>query len=549
VEAGFVSSLLSAFDPRERQGRRNLAGGAAAIGVGALTEGVGFLPALATIGAAGGGGALAESGEQVAHGETFDPSAVAGAGLQQAGQEALGQTVMWPLRALGKRIIGSSVASRAGTALDEGLQALKSRLSSRPPAVTPAETGRLIEGVMEGPVKTVKETLGAEVEKAAATGPTLPTAPLKARLAEVAEQITPMASHETVAPEVIGGRHLSGPEVQAFYESRGLDLPTQLLLPPEHPLPGVLARVRTALGDAEEMSFEDAHKIKRLLDDAVNWDSPARKQVQQITKGVRQTLRQQMASHAPYNEATEAYGKVAKLYAGSLAPQLHRDLLKNPELVVKKLAWSNPSQAQLLKDLTTTTAAAGGGGAEGSAAWDALRASWTHEKLIARGLEGMDREMQKMEASGSGQEFIRTLYGDPAGQTVWGNLKQIAQAYEAKKAEALAFEESSLTKLPSLTTTLSDLLRVGIHPTASYGLTSTARLATQTAKLSDLVQWAIYSPARTQLFVRALASPAPALALADLVRSSGLLGSGEAEGARPVPSHETTPPPKPTAVR
>lgn len=526
--AGFGMDVLHGLDPRNEQGRRNLAGGAAAAAATALAPELavpawvakGLSVAVPLAGAYLGGASenVAERGVRAAVGAPPTPTSIQAAGREQMANEALGQVVAWPLKTAGRRIMATSVAKSISTGLSDALEAVKGRLNMGRTAASPAQAGRMVEAVTHGEggaAKTVKDQLGEAVTESAKSGPAIPTAPLKERLQELATQITPMASHEQTVS--IPGYTA---EQTAAIAKRNPDLGLSVI-PDDHPLPATLDRVRAALTDQDTISFEDAHKIKRLLDDAVNWDSPAKKQVQQITKGFRQTLREQMAVHKPYNEATEAYGTVAKLYGRSVN-KLHQEILSNPEGLVDRLHWDSPSSVQMLKDLTTEVPKQGSetGASQGAAAWDAVRAAWTQENLIAKGPARMAKEIEKIEASNSGREFVSTMYGDPAGQTVWTNLKQIASRLQEVNTATKAFSQSDLANTTPLSGTVRDfaLAMAHGHPIGKVG--ATARLVFgKGTSAADMLQWASYSSPRTQFLIKhVLTGPEPALAFADFVR-------------------------------
>jgi hypothetical protein len=251
-----------------------------------------------------------------------------------------------------------------------------------------------------------------------------------------------------------------------------------------------------------------------------------------------------MAAHEPYNQATSDYAQVAKLYEKGITPKLHRAILDDPEVAVRKLSWQHPSQAGLLKNLTVDTAAQAGehGAQQGEAAWNALRASYTHEKLVTKGPVAMINEMRKMEASGNGQQFVKTLYGDPAGQTVWNNLKQIGETFEGLQGKLGEFEKSSLANPPNAATAGRDLaygIALPGHPITKVGAIFRSLKG---PKVNDLVQWAAYTPQRTQWLIKALTGPEPGMALADLSR---LVFPGRSEE----PAQPVGPPPKPTTVQ
>jgi len=232
----------------------------------------------APIAGAGLAGAAEEGVEQAVGADPLSLEGMAKAGGYQAGMEAAGQAVAWPIKAVGRRVMASGVGKKISQGLTDALDAVNARLQQYRPSVTPSQAGKLADEVIQGPSKAVKDQLGRDVEAAAVQGPPIPTKPLKDRLADLSAQVTPMASHQQM-PKIAG---FTPAQTQALVAKN-----PSLMLPPDHPLPTILAKVEEAIGGSTEIAFEDAHKIKRLLDDAVNWDSPARKQVQQITKGFR----------------------------------------------------------------------------------------------------------------------------------------------------------------------------------------------------------------------------------------------------------------------
>lgn len=550
----FLADMLSGLDPRTSQGRRNLAGGiGAGVAVAAMPEL--SLPVMLARAAsvavplAGAyvGGAAAEAGEQAvgaAGGAPPQPQAVQEAGRQQMGYEAAGQVVAWPLKAIGRRVLASTVSKNLSTGLSDALDAVKARLGMERTAVSPAQAGQLVEAVthegsrgIPGPAKQVKDQLGEAVGETAKSGPAVATAPIKTRLAELAEQITPMASH-LQEPISVGGKVLP-PEVAARVRERAVG-GFETGLPPEHPLPRVLETVRDTIAEHDTIPFEEAHKLKRALDDAVTWDRGAKKQAEQITKGLRQTLRSEMAGHTPYDQATEAYSKVARLYSASGVEQLHKQILKDPESLVRQMNWQHPSQAQLVKDLTVDVSKGAGpyGAQQGEAAWNAVQAAWTHENLIAKGPATMASRMAQMEASNSGQQFIQTMYGDPAGQTVWQNLKDIGVQLEKVKADTAAFGESKLSRAAGPSSVARDLAYSALpgHPITKLGAMSRIVFGPD---VKEMLQWASYATPRTQFLIQhVLTGPDPGMALTDFAKWWKVSGENP---DRPMASHEPTP--------
>lgn len=305
------------------------------------------------------------------------------------------------------------------------------------------------------------------------------------------------------------------------------------------PLPGTLARVRRVLetaveangGDAETATipFAAGHKSKRLLDAVVDWGRTAKQPTEQVTKGFRQTLRESMASHAPYNQATTEYGAVANLYTKPVKA-LQKQATQNPESLVSSISWKKPTSTRLLKELLHDTPAAAGDPtaiAEGQGAFSAVRAAWTQEQLIAKGPAGMSKEIARMEASNSGQDFIQSMYGDPQGQTVWGNLKQIADrlaqlsgSADTIKEGAKDFAASDLSRVTPISGMVRDFVLATAHGHPIGKVGAGARLVFGRGTSSrELIQWAAYAPSRTRFLIdHVLTGPNPGQAFADMVR-------------------------------
>lgn len=571
-----TKDTITGYDPRTDQGQRNIAGTVAGIAAGAATGGTGFWPTLAMITAAGGAGAATDAGQQLWKGTSpkdLDLSSMGGAALEQGGQEAVGQAIGAGTRFLGNRLAAPKVAKNAAASLnaeraarelqlDQALrgaedtvrstkaaaaaseQAVGARLDAEQPAVNPKQAGTMVADTLNGPVKTAKDQLGDAVGAAAKSGPAIPTAPLKARLDELSAQITPMASHaEPPAPKIIQtGPHAGKPQLDPAALA-------SLTVPADHPLPGALAKISEALSDQSEISFEDAHKIKRLLDDVTTWDSPAKTQVKQITKGFRQTLREAMSSHEPYNQATAAYSDISKLTGNkTLARQIQQDAVTNPERIVKLIKPDEPTKIQALKDLLLTHAADGGGKEQGQAAWDAVSAAWTHKHLITGGPEKLLDRIGKMDP-----DFRQVMFdSDPAKKLALTRLEQIGHAFQdaqTKGAEAIEqaktgkiearravqdargltpdeerFKASGLAQAPPVVETGAHVLRaVGLSPLSFWGGTSTMKLLWNGVKPADLIDWASRSDKGTQLLIKTINSPWPGFAISDLLRLSGLV--------------------------
>lgn len=557
-------NLVRGFNPMTPEGQRNLAGAAGSLAANAaLTAvlpqsapvratlwGVRALRTLTPIAGAYMGGAAAQGVQDVAAGGPPSPTSMMQAGGEQARMEAGGQAVGWVGRAGLRRIMASGISQKISQGLQDALDAVGGQLQQRRPSISPTQAGQLVEAVAQGPAKAVKDDLGQAVEAAAVAGPPIAAQPLRDRLEELSQQVTPAISHEVspqqASQQALAAHYTENPRLSPATVAERRQQVIAPVIPTDHPLPATLKAVETALADHDTISFEDAHKIKRVLDDAVNWDSPAKKQVQQITKGFRQTLRSEMASHQPYNDATEAYADVAKLYTKPVQ-QLHREILSNPEGIVKAVKWTNPSQAKMLKELTVDTAAQAGsaGAQQGEAAWNALRAAWTNENLIAAGPAQLASRIRQIEASNSGQQFVQTMYGDPQGQTVWNNLKRLGARFEEVQGAIKGFAGTDLSRATSPAGVVRDIGYAVLpgHSITKVGAAARAAFG-QGAAVKDMLQWAAYSDARTQFVIRhILTGPNVGQAVADFSRWV----QNNEDVDKPMASH-ATPPPKPQSL-
>ena len=120
---------------------------------------------------------------------------------------------------------------------------------------------------------------------------------------------------------------------------------------------GVIRQILNAPG---EVPFRAAHQLKRALDEGVNWESPAKKQVQQITKGLRSSLRDEMRGFRPYDQATHAYESILPLYREGLGAEVRQAAIDNPESLVRLIKRTEPTKAAMFRDLLLRQAEAGG---------------------------------------------------------------------------------------------------------------------------------------------------------------------------------------------
>ena len=308
-----------------------------------------------------------------------------------------------------------------------------------PPPNYPANAAQDVAKVVSGPAQRSLDQLGQAVEASAQSGPSVAWGPIKAKLRQMHAATQPAALQEAEAAAVnpaVG--YFSSPEqARAVLEKAGI------ALEPGHPLPGVLGKLEQA-GDA--VTFSDAHKFKRMLDDAIGWKpagavhAPAKKQIAQITKGIRGEIRTAMSGHAPYAQATQAYKDAATLFSPhGLARQVQAVASTNPERLLTLVKPSEPTKFRMLKEVLTEHAAAGGGeeGVQaGQEAWDAVRSTVIYKHLIQPGLANFDSSVAKMHP-----EFLHLLTEDGPGRGVFNRLQQMSDAVKTITANTEATTE------------------------------------------------------------------------------------------------------------
>lgn len=418
-----------------------------------------------------------------------------GAGVNQAALELGGQTVPRVVQGLGRRLVTQRVVSQAQTALREA----RAELELRPGAITAdatkawgqaapppvpganAAAGRAAGAVVRGPSQAYLDSLGRSITDAADRGPTIDIGPIKAKVQAMVEKALPASTAEL--PENAGflqAAIANQPDKAAAITKQLAD--AGISLEPTHPLPGVLAKI----GESPDVvSLAEAHKLKRALDETVNWDSPARTQVGQITKGIRGDLRDAMHAASPeYAAADQAYQETVPFFRQGYVPKLLKSLrtLKPEALVAGKTPIINaaePTQAAALKTVLTTYAEKGGDAQAGQRAWDQIVDAYTNEHLVKGGVEKLPAKLAKMDPA-----FRDTLYSDPQHAAVLDRLTLISTAMRDALAAtdreatqlgltARSLSESSLTRTPNPAMTAADVLHTAVP---GGGTSSSCRL-------------------------------------------------------------------------
>lgn len=423
-------------------------------------------------------------------------------GITQGAYELGGQALMWPVRRVFKTVVGGSVARAAETGLKEGTAAARAGVTAardtsklmteraedlgraatasarraavdkivdtdldntaairaiqsqyddllRAGAPNATETVGQVRAALEGPAKKALDQAGVRVSEAAKSGPPIAMAPIKDELAKITRRAKPASlfpsqpvqaagfvpSNRVVLPASAAAQMqgMSQAELRAFVQEQ-LTKPAAERLP----LSGILDTMQRA---PEQLDFADAHALKRLLDETVNWNVAERAINKQLTKGIRTTLREAMAVHEPYNVATGAYRALATLYREGTGGKLQRALRGNPDAAARVLDAKNPIAAQAVYDLLVTQSAAGGEPQMGQLAWDSVRSAYLYNNILDGGMKGLGDRVKALVTANP--QFSKIVFGDEAGQRVVSNLDSLAQAYETAVATGAGFSKAT----------------------------------------------------------------------------------------------------------
>ncbi len=298
-----------------------------------------------------------------------------------------------------------------------------------------------------GPVKAAQDMVGREISKVAESGPAINMTPIKEALAKMTEEARPSSLFKEETPSTRGIGFLqfgkaanaravaemgatgtqggiSGAEKAKFAQKIEAAIREQIPdLPANHPLPGILAKVQTA---PESISFADAHQLKRLLDESVNWDRTAKKHLEGLTKAVRSALSGELNQYEPYAAANAAYRDMVKLTRTGTGKEFVNATINKPDKLAGFLKSGDPQAADAVQKLLVDQSVKGGDAAAGQRAWDAVRSQHTYNSLVVGGVDKLEQRVQAMLTQNP--EFAKVVYGDAAGKAEIANLLQIGKA-------------------------------------------------------------------------------------------------------------------------
>jgi len=322
------------------------------------------------------------------------------------------------------------------------IEAQYNDLLASPASITTAS--QRAREVYEGPTKKALDTAGARVAETASTGPMIRMARVQQALATMTRRAKPASIFPAEEPArgigflanvTAAPRQAATAATPAERARFTAFLTAQLGLTPQErlPLSGILDQVMKA---PEEITFQDAHALKQLLDERVYWDRPAKAINERLTKGVRHVLRDVMAVHEPYNVANDTYQTLVTLYRQGVGKKLRVALRSNPDAGARLLNEKSPAGAQALHDILVVQGAAGGDAAAGQQAWDAARAVYAYDKIIEGGIATLSERVRRHVLRRP--QFTKIVFNDEAGQQYLSNLDRLGQAYLTGVANTVA---------------------------------------------------------------------------------------------------------------
>ncbi|KKL66264.1 hypothetical protein LCGC14_2146720, partial [marine sediment metagenome] len=502
--------------------------------------------------------------------------------------QAVGREAAQTLR-IAKKTAGEATEA-AKAAGQDVIQAVRDRFGAQLSPPTPGTAGKEVGAVFsartpEGAVQSVRTQLGRAVGDAAETGPDVDLREAKAFAKRVLEEELepPEKAFPRQKPravdEVGGAGFLQGAGTRALL---GADVVQQILADAaeaeveqvvKHPAMGVLSRFFNA---ADEVSFGAAHIYKMQLAEALKTpvEQTARTRVDALTRGMRDMLREAMASHEPYNAATRRFERFMKTFERADGEAIRAAAILEPGEIVRKITVHEPEKLLAIRELLLEAAPQGGGEAEGRAAWNAFTSSWIHERIGKGSVDKLAERLAKLDPD------VRALLdGDEVAGPVLRNLKDFVsmfedagkiadglvrdaiqqgaqrvenaevtgalkvqhlisgaggrQAFRAAGRETRRAEADVLLELAESTVSARTLNRpieaitadaarfIMLGPAQIWGAISGVRLI-RGPKGNDLVRWASHSSANTQLLVRAIAGPEAHIAMAALLRQQGI---------------------------
>jgi hypothetical protein len=298
-------------------------------------------------------------------------------------------------------------------------------------------------GVPKGPAQIAFSNAGKRVETTAENATeTINFSKLQDALEEMRKDIYPDELVGAAQTPLYGGRRITPAQFQQELskmsaEMRQAALDASVQAPP---LPHILGLMERA--PLEDISFATAHKLKKLLDERVTFDKVAKSRVEGLMKGIRGALRKEMSVNQAYDEAASAYEKLVPIYRESIGKEIIENAQEHPDALMHVFKPDRPLEAEAAKQLIIEQAAVGGDPTAGLRAWDAVRAAYTYNDLIAPGIEKLGPRVDELLTRYP--DFARTVYHDDAGQQILNNLAELGRTYQAaviKESSDIAAEK------------------------------------------------------------------------------------------------------------
>src|SRR5262252_7546813 len=198
----------------------------------------------------------------------------------------------------------------------------------------------------------------------------------------------------------------------------------------KHPAMGVINRILNA---PDTVDFYTAHLWKSQLQQALagTYDRVQKSQMTNITQHLTRGLREALAVHEPYNQATRAYQSVADLFTKGHAPIIKRMARAEPEKIAQTIRTNAPSAARMLVNVLTEQAEIGGGAEGRKAGEEALRNvqdAWLHRQVLSGPIDQLADRVATLKQKSP--EFVDAFLNTPHAQAQLQNAETLGAAFK-----------------------------------------------------------------------------------------------------------------------
>lgn len=311
-----------------------------------------------------------------------------------------------------------------------------------PPSTTTAQAGQQVAGVLRGgpggrvkvprgtpssPVQQSFRDLGQRVGDALDAMPAQDVTGIKAQAQDILDRETVLPSADEAGAAIsVGGQRVD--PSSPFYAQAQAAMAKSGVPPPNVGTTPIASPSRTALlkiaGMPDQVSAVELHQANTEV-----WRTVGNRQDQGLSdqgvgraKTMYGAIRDQLGAASPeFDAASNAYDQAATRYKNSLAPEMVKKALKNPDAVAGLVRVDEPERLRMLHEVFLEH-----GGPEGQTAWNTLRSHVVYDHFIDGGLDKLSARL----ADPQSQPFIAELSHDADGQTVFANLRQIASGFD-----------------------------------------------------------------------------------------------------------------------